>query len=144
MPVMAQTSRQAPSLSEQQGSVYQMKPSEWRATKLTGLNVYNAQNQKIGDINELIVNRDGRIDAVVIGAGGFLGMGEHDVAVPFNQVKWVDVPVRGEAASGSSTRPANNPPRNERQDVSRVYPDHAVVKMTKAQLKTLPQVRYSK
>ena len=57
----------------------EMKAGQWRATKLDGLNVYDPSNEKIGDISELIVGRDGKIDAVVIGVGGFLGIGEHNV-----------------------------------------------------------------
>lgn len=68
------------------------KPDQWRASKLKGLNVYNSNNEKIGDINELIVDRSGKIEAVVIGVGGFLGMGEHDVAVPFSQIMLVNEP----------------------------------------------------
>jgi len=57
--------------------MFEMKAGQWRATKLTGVSVYNNNNEKIGDINELIVDRDGKVAAVVIGVGGFLGMGEH-------------------------------------------------------------------
>jgi sporulation protein YlmC with PRC-barrel domain len=56
---------------------------QWRTSKLVGLNVYNSNNEKIGDINELIMGKDGQIDLIVVGVGGFLGMGEKDVAVPF-------------------------------------------------------------
>src|SRR5690242_467820 len=48
----------------------------WRASKLIGLKVYNEANERLGDINELIVDKTGKINAVVIGVGGFLGMGE--------------------------------------------------------------------
>lgn len=61
---------------------------EWRSSKLVGLNVYNANNEKIGDINDLIVGTDGNISSAVIGVGGFLGMGEKLVAVPFSELKF--------------------------------------------------------
>ena len=63
---------------------------KWRTSKLIGLNVYNAANEKIGDINELITDSTGKIDTVVVGVGGFLGIGEHDVGIAFSQVKFVD------------------------------------------------------
>ncbi len=44
--------------------------------------------QSIGDINDLVVAEDGTLDAVVIGVGGFLGMGEKNVAVSFDQLAW--------------------------------------------------------
>jgi sporulation protein YlmC with PRC-barrel domain len=43
------------------------------ASKLIGLNVYNDQNEKLGDISELLVDKSGKVDGVVIGVGGFLG-----------------------------------------------------------------------
>jgi sporulation protein YlmC with PRC-barrel domain len=61
---------------------------EWRSTKLVGLNVYNDADEKIGDINDLILGSDGRITSAVIGVGGFLGMGEKLVAVPFSDLKF--------------------------------------------------------
>jgi sporulation protein YlmC with PRC-barrel domain len=50
-------------------------------------NVYDPQDNKIGDIKDVLVDSDGKVTAFIIGAGGFLGMGEHDVAVPFSAVK---------------------------------------------------------
>mgnify|MGYP000347920169 CR=1 FL=1 len=44
--------------------------------------------ERIGDVNDLVVAKDGSIDAVVIGVGGFLGMGEKNVAVPFESLQW--------------------------------------------------------
>jgi sporulation protein YlmC with PRC-barrel domain len=87
--------------------LYQIKPGEWRASKLDGLDVYNTNNEKIGDISELIVDRSGKIQAVVIGIGGFLGMGEHQVAVPFEQVQWVDQPVEHRTSSNDRNNAGN-------------------------------------
>jgi len=47
----------------------------WRASKMIGLVVYNEQNERLGDINEIILDKDGKTLGYVIGAGGFLGMG---------------------------------------------------------------------
>jgi sporulation protein YlmC with PRC-barrel domain len=49
--------------------------------------VYDPQNSKIGEIDDTLVNNEGRIVAHVIGVGGFLGMGEKHVLVPFTSVK---------------------------------------------------------
>jgi len=83
--------------------LYQIKAGQWRATKLDGLDVYNTNNEKIGDISELIVDRSGKIQAVVIGIGGFLGIGEHQVAVPFEQVQWMDQPAERRVSSNNGT-----------------------------------------
>jgi sporulation protein YlmC with PRC-barrel domain len=50
-------------------------------------NVYDPQDQKIGEIMDVLVNESGQIDAAIVGVGGFLGAGEKDVAVNFNQIK---------------------------------------------------------
>jgi sporulation protein YlmC with PRC-barrel domain len=156
--------------------MYEMKAGQWRATKLAGVAVYNNNNERIGDVNELIVSRDGKVEAVVIGVGGFLGMGEHLAAVPFAQVKWMDQPRptatsstttgSGTTGSGTSTatsdspaaggtterttttttteRPAGATTTGGTRDAYRGYPDHAVVDMTKEQLKALPVVQYAR
>jgi sporulation protein YlmC with PRC-barrel domain len=49
--------------------------------------VYDPSNSKIGEIKDVLLSTDGRVNAFIIGVGGFLGMGEKDVAVPFNAVK---------------------------------------------------------
>ncbi|MGE3245081.1 MAG: PRC-barrel domain-containing protein [Beijerinckiaceae bacterium] len=61
---------------------------EWRASKLIGANVYSANNEDVGEINELIVDNSGKIAKVVIGVGGFLGLGERDVAVNFDELRY--------------------------------------------------------
>jgi sporulation protein YlmC with PRC-barrel domain len=70
----------------------QEQPGQWRASKLEGLDIYNQNNEKIGDISELLVDSSGKIQAVIVGVGGFLGIGERDVAIPFDQIKLVNEP----------------------------------------------------
>src|SRR3981189_1013797 len=48
----------------------------WRASKIVGLSVYNDNNESVGSINDLLTDKNGNIKAVVIGVGGFLGVGE--------------------------------------------------------------------
>ena len=116
----------------------------WQGSKLIGLNVYNDQNEKIGDIKQLMVNKSGNVDLVVIGVGGFLGVGERDVAVKFAELKWSNEPAR--AASNSN---ANRPATSGAADTSsssgpRTYPDHAVFNANKDQLQSMPQFDYNK
>ena len=66
----------------------QQSANQWRASQLVGLAVYGNNNERIGDINEVLLDRNGGAEAVVIGVGGFLGIGEKDVAVPFKAVEW--------------------------------------------------------
>ena len=52
--------------------------------------VYDTQDNKIGTISDLLVDKDGKVNAVIVGVGGFLGAGEKNVAVPFNALKLTD------------------------------------------------------
>ena len=52
--------------------------------------VYNEQTQKVGIIDDLIVAPDTTVSFVIIGAGGFVGVGRHDVAIPVSQLKQQD------------------------------------------------------
>src|ERR1700754_1116015 len=76
----------------------------WRASKVVGLSVYNDKNESVGSINDLLTDKNGKIVAVVIGVGGFLGVGEHLVAVPFEKVKFSTEPV---AYTGTSSAPTS-------------------------------------
>lgn len=51
-----------------------------------GQAIYTADNQSIGDINDLLVQNDGGVVAAVVGVGGFLGIGEKNVAIPFDKI----------------------------------------------------------
>lgn len=51
-----------------------------------GQSIYTADDQSIGDINDLLVEQDGGIVAAVVGVGGFLGIGEKNVAIPFENI----------------------------------------------------------
>jgi sporulation protein YlmC with PRC-barrel domain len=50
-------------------------------------NVYDPNDNKIGEIEDVLVDRSGKATGLIIGVGGFLGAGEKDVAVPFNAVQ---------------------------------------------------------
>ena len=120
----------------------------WRSSKMIGLNVYNEQNERLGDINEIILDKDGKAMGYVIGVGGFLGMGEHDILVEPGKIKFVNEPV---APATSATNPPANPPATTRTDTppapraanEQWYPDHGMLNATKDQLKAMPQFKYS-
>jgi sporulation protein YlmC with PRC-barrel domain len=117
---------------------------QWRASKIIGLNVYNSVSEKIGTISELIVDQSGKLDAVVVGAGGFLGIGERDVAVPYSQIEWSYQPV---ASSGIGTSPTTTGAASTATPISenaRSYPDHALLNMSKDQLKAAPAFKFSR
>jgi hypothetical protein len=66
---------------------YSHQPDENRASKLIGTKVVNTANETIGDVNEIILGKDGKVAAIIIGVGGFLGMGEREVAVSFESLR---------------------------------------------------------
>ena len=125
-----------------------MLKGNWRASKLMGLDVYNEANEKLGDINELILDKNGKVAAVVIGVGGFLGMGEHDIAVSMDKLKFVEEPVRTSSSGTSTTsRETTTTGTASTTTTNRTandwVPDHAVMSGNKEQLKALPQFKYS-
>ena len=142
-PAFAQTAKQTDAGTSQTASAAGL----WQGSKLVSMNVYNAQDEKIGTIKELMVNKSGNIDTVVIGVGGFLGVGERDVAVKFSDVKWSNEPVK---TASSGTRPATtgaastNAAPTSSSAGPRTYPDHAIYNASKDQLKAMPQFDYNK
>jgi hypothetical protein len=69
--------------------VTEQQPNDWLASKLIGNSVVNAENESVGEINDLLTDSNGKIIAALIGVGGFLGLGEKDVAVSFQDLKLV-------------------------------------------------------
>jgi sporulation protein YlmC with PRC-barrel domain len=120
---------------------------QWRSSKLIGLNVYNDQNDRLGDISEILLDKSGKVDGVVIGVGGFLGVGKHDIKVEMSKLKFVDEPIRtsSTAAPGSAatTGSANRPATATTTTKNKWYPDHAVLSgATKDSLKGMPEFKY--
>ncbi len=63
-----------------------IKPDQMRASKVIGANVYDRNNEKIGTVQDIVMDRDGKVAAVVVGVGGFLGIGEKDVGVRMSDI----------------------------------------------------------
>ena len=125
-----------------------LQSGQWRASKLVGLNVYNDQNEKLGDISEILLDKSGKVEGVVIGVGGFLGMGQRDIKVELSKLKFVDEPVKSSATTTTTTTGAGaNRPATTTTTTSsdkKWYPDHAVLSgVTKDQLKAMPEFKYN-
>ena len=63
-------------------------PTDWTAQALIGRTVENAQGENLGEINNVIINEKGDVVAAIIGVGGFLGIGEKNVGVPFDALEF--------------------------------------------------------
>jgi sporulation protein YlmC with PRC-barrel domain len=60
----------------------------WSVKKtLLGKTIYNEQGDKVGEVEDLIIAPDRNVSYVIVGAGGFIGIGQHDVAVPVTQIQ---------------------------------------------------------
>ena len=85
-PAPPPASTQAAPMNAGQGgamSFVEVRPqNQFRASKLIGTRVTGANNESIGEINDVLMDQNGRAHAVIIGVGGFLGIGEKDVAIP--------------------------------------------------------------
>ncbi|MDQ0474928.1 PRC-barrel domain-containing protein [Labrys wisconsinensis] len=136
--------------------ITQAPVGQYRATKLVGVNIYNSDQQSIGEVNELVVDKAGNIKAVVIGVGGFLGIGQKNVALPYTAIKWEDKALQtatvGMAAPGTGTATTTAPAAGGGTTTATVpaadttvrdYPDHGILDMTKEQLQSAPDFKFA-
>jgi len=63
-------------------------PTQWRVPMLLGMNVSDANGKLAGTVNDVLIDRGGVVQDIVIGVGGFLGIGVKHVALPFAAVRW--------------------------------------------------------
>jgi hypothetical protein len=61
-------------------------PASADTRKLIGRNIQNAQNETIGEIKSVFIGKDGHVDSVMVGVGGFLGLGEREVRLNWNEL----------------------------------------------------------
>ncbi len=96
------------------GVFYSAAANDQAASKLIGTAVYESSAQdakKIGDINDLLLGQDGRVEAVVVGVGGFLGIGEKNVAITYAQFQWtVDADGNARLVAGMTRDQLNSAP----------------------------------
>jgi sporulation protein YlmC with PRC-barrel domain len=67
--------------------IYTEMPAGTTVTNFYKQNVYDPSDNKIGDVDDVLIDKEGKVTAMIIAVGGFLGMGEKDVAVPFSSVR---------------------------------------------------------
>jgi hypothetical protein len=95
------------------------------ASKFKGTNVLGPKNEKVGDVSDVLFDKSGKVLAVVVGVGGFLGIGEKDVAIDMGSFQIV--PASTGSSSAASTA-ASNDPNNIKLKIA----------MTKDELKSAP------
>lgn len=84
--------------------ISQREPGVWRASELIGKDVYGSNNEDIGEVNDVLIGQNGQIRGVIVGVGGFLGLGETNVALPMQafQFRNRDATRTAGAQSGAS------------------------------------------
>ena len=78
-----------PPAQENAGNRFLMKesPNQWLVGDLWNKSVYNSQGKSIGNLTDVLIGQDGKIQALIVGVGGFLGLGEKNVAVDFDYLQ---------------------------------------------------------
>jgi sporulation protein YlmC with PRC-barrel domain len=155
---MSQPSAAGQSSGMQGQFMTKMEANHIMASDLIGTRVVGANNESIGDINDVIMDRNGQIMAAVVGVGGFLGIGEKDVAVPFNALEFMNAQqaqamnnstsgnskvattgsttTGGTATTGSGT--AGSSGTTTASSANQNQPERVVLRMTKDQLQAAP------
>lgn len=64
-----------------------IQPDEMRASKMLGSAVYDVQNRDIGKVKDLVLDKSGNVDVVVVDVGSFLGVGGKYVGIPISEIK---------------------------------------------------------
>ena len=169
-PAVGQTSETPSSPRGPQGEfLAQMPAGATRLSKMIGVGVIGPDITRIGEVEDVIINQDGALQAVIVSVGGFLGIGEKKVAVPFATLLWnydispsdtqrsstVGTPAGGQAGGTSpgvppaeTTGTVGDPNRpGEGLQVGKVAtpvtgdgsPQQAVLRMTREELRVAPE-----
>jgi sporulation protein YlmC with PRC-barrel domain len=99
-------------------------------SKFKGTNVLGPDNEKVGDVTDMLFDQNGKTHALIVGVGGFLGIGEKNVAIDMSAFQFVPA----DTGSSGMTASSNNDPTNMKLKVS----------WTKEQLKDAPDFQYYK
>ncbi|MBX9758029.1 MAG: PRC-barrel domain-containing protein [Beijerinckiaceae bacterium] len=85
-------------------------PNQMMGSDIRGTRVYGANNENVGDIDDMLIDQQGQVVALVVGVGGFLGIGQKDVAIPFQAFEFVTDAQSGgsRTSSTTSTRPSSS------------------------------------
>lgn len=108
----------------------------WRVSDLQGKTVYSVDGSNIGDINDVLISQNGSVNAVIIGVGGFLGMGEKNVAVNVSALQIAPDQVTGATGpTGTDSAATNSSGASANQAASS---DRIVLNVTRDQLEKAP------
>ena len=120
---------------------------QWAFSKFKGTNVLGPDNAKVGDVTDIIFDKNGKIHGLVVGVGGFLGIGEKNVAidmkafevVPYNTGMQASTPASNGTPGGATTGTTATNTAAVDNDPTRIK---LKVTWTKDQLKAAPDYQY--
>jgi sporulation protein YlmC with PRC-barrel domain len=105
---------------------------QWVFSKFKGTDVIGPDNAQVGDVNDVLFDKNGKIIGLIVGVGGFLGIGEKSVAIDMSAFQPVPADTGSSSAGGNSAVSSSNDPTNVKLKVS----------WTKDQLKSAPDFQY--
>ena len=105
---------------------------QWVFSKFKGTDVIGPDNAQVGDVNDVLFDKGGKIVGLIVGVGGFLGIGEKSVAIDMSAFQPVPADTGSSTAGGNSAVSSSNDPTNVKLKVS----------WTKDQLKSAPDFQY--
>ena len=106
----------------------------WVFSKFKGTDVLGTDNAHVGDVSDMLFDKNGKILGLVVGVGGFLGIGEKNVAIDMSAFQVVPADTGTTSAGGNAMTSSSNDPTNVKLKVS----------WTKDQLKNAPDFQYYK
>jgi sporulation protein YlmC with PRC-barrel domain len=86
-----ETMQPSPPADQQAAPV--VKADGYLASNIMGESVYNGTDdnaENVGDVNDIVLDKDGKAQSLIVGVGGFLGVGERNVAIEFSKISWAE------------------------------------------------------
>ena len=127
-PMPSDTTAAKPAGTAMPNFVASQQPDQMLASKFKGANVLGPNNEKVGDVNDVLFDKNGKVLALVIGVGGFLGIGEKDVGIDMASFQIVPATTGSATGTAATTASTTDDPNNVKLKIA----------MTKDELKTAP------
>jgi sporulation protein YlmC with PRC-barrel domain len=146
------TAQPAPGPLPQVGFVNSQKQNEWRVTELDGLNVYDANGEAVGEIQDALVDNSGRISTVIVKIGTVAGLGGRLIGVPFDKIQWnttaagsSDASTAMDANRASPASPSGSSARGTADDFVTTggIPRRPTLPLSKADIDKAPSFAYA-
>jgi len=146
------TAQPAPGPLPPVGFVTNQKQNEWRVTELDGLNVYDANGENVGEIQDALVDDSGQISTVIVKIGTVAGLGGRLIGVPFDKIQWnttaagsSDASTAMDANRAPPASPAGSTARGNADDFVTTggIPRRPTLPLSKADIDKVPSFTYA-